>query len=342
MRKTLLRFLFFLVLLKFVDILISAAFEWSLQTIRQADHDYGSFNRMYNGKINADIIFFGSSRTYLHINPEIIQHEMELTAWNLALDGTNVEQHKFTLEEYLLHNSLPEIIVFEADMTSLDENSLRFATEYFFPYINYSEHTRNLFAKTWEEKIYYQFFSSSSYKQQIPVVISNYKSIFSNLLTDNLAFTNLSPDTVIKEDMGEYILVNGAMLFKGQIPEELPDSLPLLSPQDTGSISKTRLREFEELAQYSEEKGFILVLVSPPWLSGSIENARHQTISNLYMQIDNKYNNTYYVDFTYDEHLSNDLSFWMNEDHLNISGANLFSEELSKCLLDILSARKQK
>ena len=109
MPKFLIRFFVFLTIVKIFDILLSSFFGWSLQMIRYSDGDYGSLNRMYNGEINADIIFLGSSRTYLHINPEVIQANIGLTAWNLAMDGTNFEQHKFTLEEYLLHNQTPKI-----------------------------------------------------------------------------------------------------------------------------------------------------------------------------------------------------------------------------------------
>ncbi|MCL4270775.1 MAG: DUF1574 domain-containing protein [Anaerolineales bacterium] len=339
MSKFLLRFFVFIIILKTFDILLSSFFTWSLQAIRYLDDDYGSINRMYNGGINADIIILGSSRTYLHINPEVVQTKTGLTTWNLAMDGTNFDQHKFTLEEYLLHNRTPKIVIFEADLTTLDKDSLRFKKEFFLPYINYSNHTLELFTQSWEDKLYYTFFSSAPYKQQIPTVLFNYKIVLDGIRNGGYTFETLTLNTLFKKDDGDFVYINGAALRKGQISEELPRSLPISSPINTVIFSgKYRLQEFEELANLAERDNFLLVLVTPIWLNGSIEESQKQSIVDLYQNIASNYENTYFLDYSYDELLSNDLSFWLNIGHLNFDGANVFSDKLSKDILDILSA----
>jgi hypothetical protein len=341
MSKFLLRFLSFLVILKIFDILFAFLFTQSLQTIRYLDGDYGSINRMYNGGINTDIIMLGSSRTYLHINPEVLQTKTGLSAWNLAMDGTNFEQHKFTLEEYLLHNRMPKIVIFEADLTALDKDSLIFKKEFFLPYINYSDHTLGLFTNNWEDKLFYAFFSSAPYKQQIPVVLSNYNLILDGIKKGGYTFETITPNTVIKRDDGDFVYINGAALRAGQIQSELPESLPLTSPINTSNYSgKYRFEKFEELANFAEKNNFLLILVSPTWVNGYIEESQRQFIINLYKKIDFKYENTYFLDYSYDTVLSNDLSLWLNIGHLNFDGANVFSEKISNDILNILSTRQ--
>lgn len=296
---------------------------------------------MYNGGINADIIILGSSRTYLHINPEILQTRTGLTAWNLAMDGSNFDQHKFTLEEYLLHNRTPKIVIFEADLTTLDKDSLRFKKEFFLPYINYSNHTLELFTQRWEDKLYYTFFSSAPYKQQIPVVLLNYKMVLAGIGNGGYSFETLTSNTVVKKDDGDFVYINGAALRRGQILEELPESLPIPSPVDSIAFTgKYRLQEFEELAKLSEQNNFLLVLVTPTWLNGAFTEFQRQSVIDLYQEIDSNHENTYLLDFSYDELLSNNLSYWLNAGHLNFDGANIFSEKLSENILDILSTNQ--
>lgn len=45
------------------------------------------WNRIYGGKIDADIIINGNSKAYHHISPKIIDSVTRLNSYNLGLDG---------------------------------------------------------------------------------------------------------------------------------------------------------------------------------------------------------------------------------------------------------------
>ena len=332
MVKFLSKFFLFLVILRICDLLLSSFFFWYLQSKMALTEDIGSLNRMYHGEINAEIVFFGSSRTSLHINPEVIQRNTGLTAWNLAMDGSNFEQQEFTLEDYLLHNKIPKIIVFEADLVPLDLSLLRFKTELYLPYRNDSSHTFNLFNPSWDQSLYYWFFSSSIYKQEIPSVLQDYQNIFDDINNGGLAVEPLTKSRVVRVIRPDYVLINGAQLKKGQVPDQLPQSLPFQSPAIHFDLSQIAIRElkFEKLVQFANQKGITLVLLFSPYMSGEIDEGQRKTAIDFYSQLSQKYKNTYFLDHSQDPWLANNLNYWWDGNHMNIKGANILSDEVGR------------
>jgi len=342
MAKFLYKILIFLVILKICDTLLSSFFFWSLQPKIALTEDIGSLNRMYHGEINADIVFFGSSRTSLHINPEIIQHTTGETAWNLGNDGSNFEQQELTLEDYLLYNKTPKLVAFEADLSSLDPSLLRFKTELFLPYRNDSSNAFNLFNSSWDESLYYWFFSSSVYKQQIPEILVDYKNIFNRIKNGGNIVEPLKVSKVLTVNRPDYVLINGAQLKKGQVSGQLPQTLPFPSPVIHFDLSQITIRErkFDELMQFANNRGLILVLIFPPYMKGEIDEEQRKTAIDFYLQLSRKYKNIYFLDYSQDSQLDNSLNFWWDGNHLNIKGANLFSREVGQELNQIIKSNK--
>ena len=342
MAKFLYKFLLFLIILKICDTLLSSFFFWSLQPKIALTEDIGSLNRMYHGEINADIVFFGSSRTSLHINPEIIQHTTGETAWNLGNDGSNFEQQEFTLEDYLRYNKMPKLVAFEADLSSLDPSLLRFKTELFLPYRNDSGNAFNLFNSSWDESLYYWFFSSAVYKQQIPTILLDYKNIFNRIKNGNNIVEPLKISKVLTIQRPDYVLVNGAQLKKGQVNGQLPQSLPYSSPVIHFDLSQIagRERKFDELLQFANNRGLPLVLIFPPYMKGEIDEGQRKTAIEFYSQLSRKYKNIYFLDYSQDPQLDNNLNFWWDGNHMNIRGANIFSKEVGQELNRIIVSNK--
>jgi len=332
----------FILLFKVLDLLLSSFFLWARLPNLSLETDYGSLNRMYQGLINADIVAFGSSRMYLHINPESLRQTTGKTAWNLGMDGSNFEQHYFTLEEYLLHNTPPQIVIFEADLMTLDPGVLRFKTELFHPYQNYSTHTMELFNPNWESQLSYWIISSAIYKQEIPQTINHSGQIFDRITNGDFFYKNPPLSGVnVKLDFGDYILINGAQIKKGQVPNQLPGILPFDEPQRRFDFSNRvqRMQSFEKLSQFAEEEGFVLVLLMSPYLAGEVEEGQNRLAVDFYTALSEKYSNTYFLDFSAAEPFAHDTTLWWNVGHLNISGANLLSDKLGEELNQILATR---
>jgi len=339
MAKFIFKFFIFLVILRICDILLSSFFFWYLQSKILLTQDIGSLNRMVHGEINTDIVFFGSSRTALHIDPEIIQDITGQTAWNMGMDGSNFEQQEFTLQDYLLNNKTPKIVVFEADLVSLDPSLLRFKTELFLPYRNDSGLTFNLFNPNWDQSLYYWFFSSSVYKQEISSVLMDYDTIFERIKNGGFVNEPLKRSKVLIVNRPDYILVNGAQLKKGQVPDQLPPILPFPVPTIHFDLSQITLREkrFEQLAQFAEQRGIPLVLLFPPYMSGQIDESQRKMALDFYLQLSQNNKNIYFLDYSQDPTLDNNLNYWWDGNHLNMKGAIIFSDEVAHELRHILN-----
>lgn len=342
MKKFVFKVVVFLFFFKLFDGLLFSFFSWVRYDI-SLDRDYGSLNRMYSGLINADIVAFGSSRTYLHLNPEVIQNVTGETTWNLGMDGSNFDQHYFTLKEYLLHNRIPKIVIFESDLMSLDPTLLRFKTDLFLPYRGYSTHTFELFSSSMEDLASYWLVSSLIYKQEIPQMISDPANILKRIGEQGFSYKTPGVSSEIeKVDRGEYFLINGAEIKMGQISDALPNTLPFPSPRINFDFSKTKDREkaFEELSQLAEEKGIILVFLMSPYLDGEIDESQRKIAIDFYSSLSERYPGVYFLDYSNHASFSNNLDLWWNVGHLNYEGANLLSEQIGQSLNQIIAKEK--
>lgn len=80
--------------------------------------DMGAFNRVMAGRVNAEIVISGSSRAYVHYDPQIIREITGKSTFNLARNGSHTDVQLAVLKSYLKHNSKPNLVVQNLDMHS--------------------------------------------------------------------------------------------------------------------------------------------------------------------------------------------------------------------------------
>ena len=66
--------------------------------------EYEVWNDIYSGQLNADIAIYGSSRAWVHINPEVLSQGLGKTVYNFGLDGQAFEIQYLRHIEYFKHN----------------------------------------------------------------------------------------------------------------------------------------------------------------------------------------------------------------------------------------------
>src|SRR5690606_8473940 len=76
--------------------------------------------QIYNGTIDSDIAIYGSSRAWVHVNPEILQDSLHQTAYNFGVDAHNFWLQYLRHLEYLKHNRRPSSIIISLDIFSLE------------------------------------------------------------------------------------------------------------------------------------------------------------------------------------------------------------------------------
>ena len=96
--KKIVLFILFTFLLAYpLDIIISNQLKKSNSYARG---EYSVWNDLFEGKIDSEIVIYGSSRAWVHINPELLENSFGRSSYNLGIDG-----HNFRLQ-YLRHKTL--------------------------------------------------------------------------------------------------------------------------------------------------------------------------------------------------------------------------------------------
>ena len=75
-------------------------------------------------------------------------------------------------------------------------------------------------------------------------------------------------------------------------------------------------------------------------MEGEIDEGQRKTAIEFYSQLSRKYKNIYFLDYSQDPQLDNNLNFWWDGNHMNIRGATIFSKEVGQELNRIIVSNK--
>ena len=78
--------------------------------------EYLVWTDIYNGKIDSEIAVYGSSRAWIHFNPDILQDSTGLKCYNFGMDGLNFSFQYFRHTQYLKFNKKPKYIIVSGDL----------------------------------------------------------------------------------------------------------------------------------------------------------------------------------------------------------------------------------
>ena len=115
-RSALVRLGLFFALVGVSVVIASGAIDLGLR--RTMTSDFGVFNRMVDGRINAAVVVTGSSRAMNQYDPREISRQTGLTAWNIGVNGSQTDMQLAVLRTYLQHNVAPAILLHNLDSFS--------------------------------------------------------------------------------------------------------------------------------------------------------------------------------------------------------------------------------
>jgi hypothetical protein len=114
------------------------------------------------GKMNQDILIFGSSRAQHNLYSDLIQDSLKQKTYNLGYRGCSIEFQLYLLKKVLKHNSKPKTILLTIDdyREFLPEKTLQFRYDKLYPLVKYQEITNDLILKKDISPFAYGFFSA--------------------------------------------------------------------------------------------------------------------------------------------------------------------------------------
>lgn len=307
------KFLFRLVLF-FVPAIIFAGFaDWYLsKTLRKSNSytvgEYATWNAILDGKVNADIVIYGSSRAWVHINPTILKDSLKTSVYNLGIDGHNFWLQYLRHTLLLQHNTAPKLIIQTLDLQTLMKQETLYNPDQFLPYMLWNNEMRDA-TLSYEG---YKFFD-----YEIPLLRYYGKLDALKEVKRLVKNPNLNPlerirgykgiDRKWNNDLKEAKLKYNKITIKTD-----PQSVVL----------------FEKYIQECQSKKIKMVFVyTPEYIKGMDLIQNKKDIIALYTKLSIKYKIPFY-DYSNDALSMNQSNFY-NSLHLNKSGSEQFTRKLA-------------
>ena len=125
--------------------LVDKLFYWKIEALPEQELDK-RLEWILEGKMNKDILIFGSSRAQHGLYSDAIQDSLKRTTFNLGYRGSNVSFHLYLLKKVLKHNNKPKFIILtvDDDREFINEKTLQFCYNKLFSLVKYQEITKDL------------------------------------------------------------------------------------------------------------------------------------------------------------------------------------------------------
>jgi hypothetical protein len=303
MKNFLIRFTLFALLLLtlswLADKLISSALRRSKQL------DYGVWNDLLEGKVNADIIIHGSSRAWVQVNPARFEDVFKRKTYNLGIDAYGFHMQYCRHLELLQHNTLPSTIIHVLDYSIFDKADSLYSPQQFFPYLNDS---------------------------LIAAFTSSYKGI--DWFDRTLPFLRYVGETATLRHAAKILLrpdsntpdkINGFQAQHLSWNNDLQNARNKLKDSYYEPVDSTIVNLFKKYIEECRAKKIQLILVYPPeYIEGQDFVRNRRDILKLFENIASQYELPY-LDYSHHP-ICNDRQYFYNTEHLNAAGSDLFTD----------------
>ena len=304
MRKFLVRFGLWLLILGLVAVAFDAMITWGLRN--SGVREYVVWDDILKGGIDADVIVIGSSQAWCSYNTFVLDSMLNVNSYNLGMDGHTLPSQLLRYETYRRFNAKPKVILLNVCFygTFGLESDEQYEREQFFPFFSDDtliDKVSKMKHITWFDKNIplYRYFG---YRDDIEIGL---KSFF-----------------------GETDFIDGG-LHKGYRGNDWGwastksmglDSIWLSPDEKSAGL-------LERFARDCYQDSTTLVFVKYPMYHFFVEKVNGiGWVDSLYCSISEKYN-VYLLDYASSE-ITYDTTCYYNFSHLNKEGAERFTTML--------------
>ena len=278
---------------------------------RYQKEKYGSLDELLINKTNYDLLFIGSSRTHLTVNPRIIDNVCHTNSYNAGIEGGNLFEFNMMLKAYLENHPAPKCLVLTIDLHSFvsDVN--------FFNPTQYYSYTKN--------KVIKDYLDENGHS-------TNLIKVFPFL--ELAEYDDNTKGYFVKGLLGLNEVQQGDFVYKGYASNTLNQITngPSNNESRNVEISESRKTFLNEILSTCNEKGIKVIFTYAPEYN-----------NNLKKRISNSESVLTYVDsiaaaenipFFRDDllPLCSDPTLFVNAGHLNRIGADMYSGILAENL----------
>ncbi len=319
MRKFALRIILFCLVPLLLLIPLSMIVDKGLQ--KSHHFFFAEWNDLFAGHIQADMLFMGSSRAWVHFSPEIFDSAYQLNSYNLGLDGTTLDMQLERLHIYMRYNRKPRYIIQEVGLNTVIARQ-RELPQYaqLLPYLSDTAIWR-IYKQQYENaSLAERYFPLFKYNNQFPLIkegllsfaghgvaATKYKGYRGQLLSWDNSFSNF-----VRDNPKGYAL----------------------------KIDSQAIDIFKDYLKWCREQDITIMLVYAPYYY----EADHYitNISELKKLISGiaAENNVPYLDYTHN-YLDSSKRYFYNSQHLNKEGSEILSRMVVRDITPYISPAEQ-
>lgn len=300
----------------FLSVIIILAYpaDWiisnGLKNSTLADGELEIWNDIYTQNVNSDYIICGSSRSWVHIDPKILDEKTGKTFYNFGMDAHNFYLQNLRFEEFLKYNPKPKGIIYSLDIFMLAKREDLYNSNQFLPYMLWNKELEKVLST-------YQSFEKSDYIIPMLRYVGNFSAIKSGIKY------YFAPD-----DHFRYKGYKGKEeVWNNDLDKAKEQMTSYTARLDSASISL-----FEDFLENCDKAGIPLIFVySPEYIEGQTFVANRDSIMNMYKEWAKEYNIPF-LDYSNDS-ISYSKDNFYNSLHMNNTGSKLFTKELADDLL---------
>lgn len=287
-----------------------------LKNTSSAQGEFEVWNDIYQSKTSVSIAIYGSSRAWIHIDPNILEDSLHRSAYNFGIDGQNIWLHLFRHNQIIRYNTKPKTILYSLDIFTLEPKSGYYNSKQHLPYLLWNEDYFNseLFPDIFN---WYDYF--------IPMV--RFQNKGDHILYSMLLYFRHAP------------LRNKG--FAGMDREWNTDFETIKARQKgfttkIDSASVALLKSF--LSECAKDSIQMIFVYTPEYIQGQKFTTNRSELMTLYKQIATEYNIPF-LDYSNHEICYNRDNFY-NATHMNVAAATRFSQILAEDIKPLLIQQK--
>jgi len=320
MKHLVLKIILFLSIAVLLDQLLGACLEELADRVTLDSRGRNRIRAFYKHKANVDVLFLGSSHTYMGFNPYVFDKALHVNSFNMGSSGQNPVLAYHLLKETLRVGHKPKLVIMETYWRILVRNKEDYDyASYVFRNMKFSKNKLSLLGSAFE----------------FPSMLR----LISRLHNDRHLF-ELCAKSLAGADVGRYV-------GKGYVESNSTVSQDLLlnSKLDLQGVNLEPhlLHYLGKIVDLARDDGIHVIFVGSPLPPTIIRNSRgYQNVYNIIKRIADGYG-IEYIDYNI---LGGDLPTLADEDfkdthHLNKSGVEIFSRHLIQRLTDIYGTSLQ-
>jgi len=290
-------------------IILDQSIGYLISNIASKYHVDKRIELLLNNKLDKDLFILGSSRALNGIDPKTIQEQTNLSCYNMAVSGSNIEYHETILDLILQSKNQPKTIIYNLDdpgTLTLFTGKVIYQSQQLYPYVN-NDFVNGIIAhrlekKEWSTKV------SATYRQNVNFMTA-VKYLVQGKEEVNMEINNL-------DEYGANLMVGKSKGYEEMVYKES-------NPFQYNGEHQPYVDAFDRIISKCRKNNIRLMLVIPPVFFKTNKEFKNRIIELVNNQCE-----------IYDySAVFKDDSLFYNYGHLNKFGAQEYSKLLAKDIL---------